>query len=575
MHLSDDESVLLRQCYVASNRSKKTSKKITIKNIGFLIVLIIFEIIYYNLKTKRGPIKAMLYNKNSLQIISESLHESRRFRAEVMRNRSISPIDGVTMSMDKYPPGMLEAGYHVFIAYQDIVNQPISKLKLNHNLSNEFYETNGGMDFYDTFQWNKIYNNSITTCKGKDWINCNGFHCRVTKEIFDKMPFISCDYSDIVYIDNNHYYIGNRTTIDGNEIYCFEISDHVKVTCNEFGNIPLPIGIPEKEIWSGLKTGFRPIRFADSGPRKKTLNVLILALDSIPYDKFHNYLPNAFRVLTRELKAVLLQNYNVNNSDMSTAFHIKIKKSGLKLPEEQVINRNIYLYPDNFLFTLLHKDAYYTAYFSDCPMVSSKSYKFLTNYRLNHFFEENDNMSRADRLNTPFSDENCVGDTPKYALLMRITQQYTLLPGKRFSFTLISNITTYRRWEVEENLIKFLRFLKGNLKDTLFIFMTNQIFSKPSKSTSSVEDLNQLVFIALPDQLIEGRPGDLEILKGNKDIFTTPFDIDMTILDAVGLDLLGKGDNVTDFKVPRGRSLLKIPRKLHQYVTSNPVPPTL
>ncbi|XP_026323198.1 uncharacterized protein LOC113232641 [Hyposmocoma kahamanoa] len=584
MRLSDDEHEILEPYHIATHKQRKSTKMaFRIKKIGFVIVLSMLVIIYSNLKTPRINTEERLYGKIYPQLINESIHENRESGKYVLKNLSVKfPVDNnVTLLIKKLPPGVVEASHRVQKLHINLHNGLISKLNLDYNFPiehykfydyNEYYEYKyydyyASKKLYNNIHWSKKYKHSKTICKGRDWVSCNGFQCQVIPEIFEKMPMIACFYSDFVEYNVNGYFIGTSLRVDGNETWNFFFSDHVKISCDEFGNTPVMLGnVPKRQFWTGIKTGFRTVSVETPSGREKTPNILILALDSIPYHKFHKYLPRAFGVLTQELNAVVLQNYNVNNSDMLTTFNII--KNGFKLQDKQKLYRNIYLYPDNLLIKHLHDDGYCTGYFTDLSMISSKIYKYPTDYKLHYFFEENDRMTRVDELNTTFSDINCVGDTPKYALLLNITLQYTEILEKRFSFTFISNITNYPRRAVDDNLVYFIRSLKHVLRDTLFIFMTNQIFSKASQSTPNVEDLNQLVFIVLPRLLVIEKPQTRYNLMANRYMCTTPFDIDKTILDVVGLNLLGNDDNLTDSKLPDGRSLLQISRKVHQQDTS-------
>lgn len=579
MHLPDDEYKMLRPYHIASYRVKKSSKMDTsIQTIGFVLVLIIIVIIYSNLKTTRINLEGSVYNNTYLQFINDSLHESRRFRLEIFKNLSMSynkqMMPSVILSLKQYAKGIVEAGYEVDELYQRIQYAPISNLKSVYNFSNEFYKVIGNQKF-KVQPIKKYSNHSIKICEGRDWVDCNGFECKVIKEVLEKIKnkksMISCYYSDIIHI-NDTYLIDTAYRLDGDTTYNFENSDHVKIFCVESEDNRMPFH--KRNFWTGIKTGFRPIYIEIPETREQTPHVLILALDSTPRNIFTNYLPRVFTVLTEELKAVALQNFHINNSGMLSAFNIMLKKAGLKLTDEQKINRNIYLYPDNILIKRLHDDGYYTAYFTDFPMISSKNNKFLPDYNLTHFFEENEKI--LVRKNITFSDVNCVGELPKYVLLMNITRQYTQIPGKHFSYTLISNITDYPRWHVEENLIYFLRSLKNMLKHTLFILMTSQIrVSSAVKSTLKVEDHNQHVFIVLPYRLLEQRPDAGHTLWANKDMYTTPVDIDTTILDAVGLRRFSEDDNGSDSELPKGRSLLEIYHNVQQQYTLNPIPPTL
>lgn len=582
MHLSDDEFEILHRYHMVTYRPKKSLRMDTrIQTIGFGIVFIVLVIIFTDSDLLETSRIRTPYNKTFFQYINNSLYERRRFRMQLIKNLSvgISNHSDVTLSLKNLRPGLIEASDSLGEMVQDALFEPMLKLIVNRNFSKEFYKASHSKVFYDGHPLNidlLIKHNPYSKhiCTGRDWVSCDGFHCKVNEEILDRMPTISCYYKNIVYTSNNNYHIGTSFRVNGNATYYFKESDHVKVFCNQSKKSSLSFNFHEDEYWIGVKTGFRPVFVSGPRDRQNAPNVLILVLDSIPYNKFYNYLPIAYKILTQEFRAVKLESYNVNNSGMVTVFDILMKKVGFKFQDEQKPNRNIYLYPDNFLIERLHDYGYYTAYFTDLPMVSSNNTKFQTDYKLNNFFEENEKIARSSP-NTKLNDTNCVGDTSKYALLLKKVLEYTQIASKSFSFTLISNITAYPPWEMEDKLVFFLRSLRDKLDDTLFILMTSQIFSKAPQSTPNAEDLDQLVFIVLPRTLVVKKPETWHNLMSNSYISTTPFDIDTTIMAVVGLDYLSNNDNVTDSKQTKGRNLLKLQFQVSQHATWNPLPPTL
>lgn len=574
MHLSDDEYDVFKPKYANSYRLKRSTEiQNGVLTISIAIVVVIFVMIYAHLKVSRVIFETKKFNQSYVSFINESIYEGRRFRMEVINNLSLQfAADlGVTRSMNKSVPGLPLASNRVVEMYRRYLNAPISNFIFDHNVSNAFYGAKGNSD--DHMQLIENYRNFNNTCQGIDWVSCDGNVCQVLKEILDTMPMISCYYRDIIYVNDNYYELSSPVLRVGNETYSFLHSDHVKIVCDEFGNNLLPFNFDNREYWTGLKSGFRPVHVAVPTGRENSPDVVILALDSIPHKEFRKYLPQAYKVLIHELGAVVLRNYNANENITLTSFN-PVEKGGSKLSDVQKRNRKIYLYPDNSLFTHLHDDGYHTAYLTDFPMVSSRSYKLKMDYHLTHFFEENEKMMKPDELNNTFSDLNCVGDTPKYVLLMNLTDQFMNIPVfKHFSFTLISNITNYPRLSFQNSLIYFLRSLESNLENTLFILITNQIFQIATNSSTMAED-HQLVFIVMPYMLREYRPEALELLNSNIDAPITPIDIDMTILDVLGLDYLINEYNMTDTELPKGRSLLDGRINEPELATSNPIPPT-
>lgn len=405
------------------------------------------------------------------------------------------------------------------------------------------------------------------TCNEKDWVTCDGNQCFVVKEVLDELPYIECHYSDIIYINDDYYYIDTPIKLTGRDRFNFTKSDHVKVNCLANNHNPKRFEIP---TWSGLKAGFRPVSVTVPPGREDSLNVLVLTFDSVSHNHFLRSVPLAYKILTEELGAVVFNNYNiVGDGTLAALFPILTGKTELEFPDARRKVNNIFpkhINPEHFLFGQLHKDGYHTAYFEDLPKVGTfttrlNGFKYQpTDHYLRAFFLEDFSIKLHEKENI-----FCVGGTPTFRLLMDLTRNFILREGKRFGFTVISDIgheepTIFS--SVAIDLSTLLRTFKASriLENTLLIVMSDHgsRFNALRKTyQGKIEERLPFMSIVLPDKLKKARPDAETFLKANVDVLTTPFDIHTTILDVVGLEHLYNNYTVPGSDLPRGMSLLK------------------
>lgn len=405
------------------------------------------------------------------------------------------------------------------------------------------------------------------TCNHKDWVACDGNQCFVVKEVLDQLPNIECHYSNIIYVNDDYYYLDTPIKLKGKQRFNLTKSDHVKVTCHANNHNPKRFQIP---MWSGLQAGFRPVSVTVPPGREDSLNVLVLAFDSVSHNHFLRSVPLAYKILTKELGAVVFNNYNVvGDGTLAALFPILTGKTELEFPDVRRKLNNIFpkhLNPEDFLFGQLHKDGYHTAYFEDMPKVGTfttrlNGFKYQpTDHYLRSFFSE-DYKIKIKEKELFF----CVGGTPTFLLLMNLSRYFIMRQGKRFGFTVISDIAHEEPTlfsSVDNDLSQFLRNFKakGALENTLLIVMSDhgsRFTALRRTYQGKIEERLPLMAIVLPDKLKKARPDVETFLWNNADVLTTPFDIHTTILDVVGLSHLSSTYIVPGSDLPRGMSLLK------------------
>lgn len=404
-------------------------------------------------------------------------------------------------------------------------------------------------------------------CNEKDWVTCDSTQCFVVKDVLDEVPYIECDYSDIVYINDDYYFLDKPIKLRGSQRFNFTKSDHVKVTCLANNHNPNRFQIP---TWSGLKTGFRPVSVTVPPKREDSLNVLLLAFDSVSHNHFLRSVPQAYKILTEELGAVVLNKYNiVGDGTLAALLPILTGKTELEFPDVRRKLNNFfpkYLDPKHFLFGQLHEDGYHTAYFEDLPKVGTFTTRLNgfkhqpTDHYLRSFFLEDFKIKLAEKENF-----FCIGATPTYRVLMNLTHNFITREGKRFGFTVISDIAHEEPTlfsTVANDLSNLLRAIKesGILENTLFIVMSDhgsRFTALRRTYQGKIEERLPFMSIVLPNKLKIALPDAEKFLKANVDVLTTPFDIHTTILDVVGLKHLRNNYTVPGSSLPRGMSLLK------------------
>ncbi|KAH9634990.1 hypothetical protein HF086_004763 [Spodoptera exigua] len=68
-------------------------------------------------------------------------------------------------------------------------------------------------------------------CKSFDWVQCHKSECRLVKNVLKNVKDVTCDYSNINYVNHKNYYYSYHKSVFGEEIVKLDRSDHVKIEC--------------------------------------------------------------------------------------------------------------------------------------------------------------------------------------------------------------------------------------------------------------------------------------------------------------------------------------------------------
>uniref|UniRef100_A0A2A4K8N2 DUF229 domain-containing protein n=1 Tax=Heliothis virescens TaxID=7102 RepID=A0A2A4K8N2_HELVI len=490
---------------------------------------------------------------------SKLLWRSRRLVLAILIAMMLSPI--ILFTMDR--------------AKDIILDLSNTNKVLRRQLEEEIYHVGTGcnMPKLDPFAENfTSFNRNlpITRCRGVDWVNCVKSECQISQSILRTTKDVVCMYRYIIYVEDQNSYVSNPIKVVGDEIFTLNKSDHVKIECT--GN---PINNPIVNThWTGYKAGFRQLPTVPVPPnRKDSYNVMILCFDSISRNGFIRNMQNSYKYLTVQLDAVILNSYNiVADGTTGALFPILSGK-----PEEDHVftrrrydnTRKKYLASQKFIFHMLKRYGYRTAYFEDMPWTGSTQQKFtwfrkqpadhyLRSFLLNDVEEE----ETAHRGNPT---RHCMGPTPQYQFMMNMADQFLKLDGKKFCFTLIVD-TAYDNMTLlptaDDALVSFLKTLntRGDLEDTLVLVMGDhgsRYSNLRNTYQGRMEERLPLMAILLPQKLKKLRPMAFEALKRNQGVLTTPFDIHATILDVLDLKTKIDKEKIPGTALPRAMTLLE------------------
>ncbi|KAJ2939083.1 hypothetical protein O0L34_g10273 [Tuta absoluta] len=219
-----------------------------------------------------------------------------------------------------------------------------------------------------------------------------------------------------------------------------------------------------------------------------------------------------------------------------------------------------------WIFYKLKKDGYRTAYYEDLPEIGTFQYRFNgfrhqpADHYLRDFYLEADKYAEKGEMG-----KYCVGDTPRFKLMMNITDQFLKLDGKRFAFTFVADITHNEFnmiFNADQPFVDFLTGLqeRGVFKDTLLIVMGDhgpRYADVRQTLQGKMEERLPFMSIRLPDNLKETRPEAFDNLLNNADTLTTIHDVHAMILDVLDMREHWNGYKVQGADLTRGLSLLE------------------
>ncbi|RXG74047.1 hypothetical protein Avbf_00684 [Armadillidium vulgare] len=154
---------------------------------------------------------------------------------------------------------------------------------------------------------NVVSNDESLICnEEKDWVVVNGYEAVITKEAFKQNGRITCTFTELVRVNDDETKDGRAFTTS--ETFIFSTSDFFTVSCTAENG----------KVWKSTLAG---IRYDEKLRSKKDwdnvpndaikLNVLMLGFDSLSHASFIRTLPHTFKFLKEELRATILNGYNI------------------------------------------------------------------------------------------------------------------------------------------------------------------------------------------------------------------------------------------------------------------------
>ncbi|XP_073965612.1 uncharacterized protein [Choristoneura fumiferana] len=332
--------------------------------------------------------------------------------------------------------------------------------------------------------------------------------------------------------------------------------------------------------WFGYKAGFRPLPRPPATPTLQPppaprlrppsdpFNVLIVVFDSTSHGGFVRRMPKSYDLLTRELKAVVMNKYNILGDGTTAAlFPLLTGKTPLEHKEYRKMLSKEFIDEKILLFHVASTLGYRTAYFENMPWIGTFQTRFngFERQPAHHY------LRAMLMLETEggrkwwhgVKGRYCIGDTPQYAMMFNLTRQFYDLDGLHFSFTFIGDISHddfNMITTADDELVDLLRSFQDR-GDTMLMVMgdhgTRYNSIRETTFQGKLEELLPFMAIRLPPELVRNRPDALTALVDNANALTTPFDIHTTLLDVMGAGEMKNRFTIKGSDLPRGMSLLE------------------
>lgn len=337
-----------------------------------------------------------------------------------------------------------------------------------------------------------------------------------------------------------------------------------------------------KYRWSDLLAGVKArdsvmrrsnspeLRSTSSG--RDNLNILVFGFDSVSHVNFMRRLPNLYSYLTNDLRAIVLDNYNIVGDGTTAAILAALAGSyEEELPETRrgKSKTSVDVYP--FIFSKFHKNRYVTAYAEDESSIGTFQ------YRLNGFKDPpSDHYMRPFQLQAEKEHKKhplyCLGSKPKINVLMDwlegVFTQYPQDVGKfvfgfhsEYSHGVVEELSL-----ADEPVTAWVKHLNasGVLDNTILVMMSDHghrfSFTRSTMQGKYEERLPFFSFV-VPQWFPKEFPLSYKSLQVNAlDRLTTPFDVHETFLTIMndlnrGIDVGAVAHDPT--KLTRGLSLFR------------------
>ncbi|VDO97886.1 unnamed protein product [Soboliphyme baturini] len=273
------------------------------------------------------------------------------------------------------------------------------------------------------------------------------------------------------------------------------------------------------------------------------MNVFILGFDSMSRMMFMRKLKKAYKFLTDDLQAIVLEGYNIVGDGTTKALVALLTGSKeTELPETRIGQKNsnfVNVYP--LIWNDFKNIGYITLFGEDEPAFGAFA------YRLNGFDEQpTDHYQRTfylmEKIKRYRCKRYCVGNEPHHKTHFAYFQNFVTsylkdkdLLAFAFSFhSVISHENINDIQNADDDMVQLLKFLldKGYLENTVLMFMSDhgqRAADYRQTEQGKVEERLPFFSIYLPPAFRKKYPEAVKNLLLNSKRLTTPFDIHATL----------------------------------------------
>ncbi|KAI1280284.1 hypothetical protein HDE_13899 [Halotydeus destructor] len=407
--------------------------------------------------------------------------------------------------------------------------------------------------------------------KEKDWVAYDNGVLTLSKEALAKYDSIQCDVTYVQRVDDFRQKRGQTVKWDSQVSTTFKMEhDFAWVECQSGKTFALAFSYKWSSLFAGIsrkETVVKQSKIINQESPHKKLNILMFGFDSVSRLNFIRKLPKLYSYLTNDLKAFVLEKYNIVGDGTTAAMlGMLVGKYETELPETRKgkSSQNVDVYP--FVFKNLSEHGYVTTYGEDESSIGT------FHYRLNGFKDEpTDHYMRPFHLVAESEHKRhptfCLGSVPKINVLTNYLQDtFTVYPEEvpKFVFGFHSEYSHGVFEELvlaDEPVTTWLKQLKtsGILDDTILIVMSDHghRFSY-TRGTLQGKYEERLPFfsVVVPPTFQDRFPNAYRALTINApERLTSPFDVRATF-DSI-LEVLNKDEDMPKVhkELKRGMSL--------------------
>lgn len=375
----------------------------------------------------------------------------------------------------------------------------------------------------------------------EDWVACKMSICAIKKSVIEKKGVpVSCEFADVIRKDDYSFEIG--AGVRSTSRYFLRDSDVVRVSCSS----------SDGSKWAGMVIGIRKSSKIIKRKRQvNDLNVLMLGFDSLSRNAFMRKLPKSYEYLKNNLKADVLEGYNIIGDGTPQALiPLLTGYTELELPEtrkRKLSAVHVDAYP--MIWKKFKEAGYLTAFNEDQPNIGTFTYRLkgfdrqpTDHYMRTYFLAIENELMNYKKL--------CVGSRPKHQVMLDYTKDFVQMyngtsPSFAFSFHAeLSHDSVNLIGVADDDVKNWLQDLKasGLLDNTILIMMSdhgNRFAEIRDTLQGKLEERLPFFSFVFPKKFKQKFPMLYRKFQQNVKRLTTPFDLHATLEDILSLQIEG------------------------------------